>query len=427
MAGRVRVVVSAFAAGIVLLAACTSGPAGPSPSPRPAGASPSPRSSPTRSASAGSVTQVTPRRLPPDASSVSVGHRLFVATESGVTAYRLPCPESGCRALGRLEVPDPLIAGYPRPGHAQPANTFRIGLVGRTLFVVAEVYLGEGSGIFAGRVLAFDPGCALPCRPMWWTPPGRGLELPAVHGRWTYVGASTGLAAYERCPRDGAVCRPAWTAPMNTRSGLMRMHTPVVHGRYVLALTTGCTCGGDGDAPMLAAFPSRCEGTCRPLWSARLPGGFAEGPAVCGGSVYASGGGGVLRFPLSCFGTCRPTARFLYPAPAFPRTPVPIGGYLLAPTNSPNRVLAFEATCSGRCEPVATWRAPGPLRTAVEAEGSLLVLSGRSVSLLPPPRSGRGWGPSMTRDLPRVAETVTLEDGVALVGGDGWTRALRLP
>jgi hypothetical protein len=214
---------------------------------------------------------------------------------------------------------------------------------------------------------------------------------------------------------------------MNTRSGLMRMHTPVAHGRYVLALTTGCVCGGGSDAAMLAAFPSRCEGTCRPLWSARLPGRFADGPVVRGGSVYASAAGGVFRFPLACSGICRPSARFVLPVRAFPRTPVLIGGHLLAPTHAPSRVFAFRAACSGRCEPVATWRAPGGLRTAVEAEGSLLVLSRRSVSLLPPPRPGGDWWSSATWDLRKVAETVTVDDGVALVSGEGWTRVLHLP
>ncbi|GIV00978.1 MAG: hypothetical protein KatS3mg014_2593 [Actinomycetota bacterium] len=414
MAGRVRVVASAFAAGVVLLAACTSGPA------------PAPPANPPRSAAPGGG--IRPERLPPGTSSVVVsGDRMFAATDAGVTVFRVPCPEAGCRPLGRLRVPEPLIAGYPRPGHALPADRFRVGLSGGTLFVVAEVDLGEGSGIVPGRVLAYDPACDLPCGPLWRTPPGRGLELPAVHGDRTYVGASTGLAAYERCPRDGSVCRPAWTAPMNTRRGLMRMHAPVVRGRYVLALTEGCVCGADSDAPMLAAFPVRCEGRCRPLWSARLPGRFADGPVARGGSVYVSAAGGLLRFPLACSGTCRPSARFVLPARAFPRAPVLLGGFLLAPTYGPSRVSAFRATCTGRCEPVATWGAEGGLRAAVGIGGHLVVLAGRTVTLLPAPGEDGTWRPESVWDLPRKAGTLTEEGGIARVTGEGWMWTIPLP
>lgn len=417
MAARIRVLVSAFAAGSILLVACTSVRTG----------APSPRPSPRTSARPGSVEALVPSHLRPDASVVAVDRRMFVASEFGVSVYRLPCFEARCRPLGRLLVPDPLIAGYPRPGREQPANSFRVGLAGGTLFVVAEVDLGQGSGIRAGRVLAYDPGCELPCGPMWWTPPDRGIELPAIHGGRVFVGSSTGLAAYERCPRDGSLCPTAWTAPLNTRKGLMRTLTPVVHGRYVLALTEGCICGADGDAPMLAAFPVRCEGTCRPLWSARLPGRFAAGPVARGGAVYAAAAGGVFRFPLACSASCRPNARFVLPARAFPRTPVLVPRFLLASTYAPSRVFAFPEACAGRCEPIATWSAPSGLRTVVEVEGGLLALSGRSVSLLAPPPPQGAWGPQVTWDLPPGAETVTVRDGVALVTGEGWLRALRLP
>ena len=294
--------------------------------------------------------------------------RLVVPTQRGVALYDLPCRARGCRPVGALRIPDPLIPGYPEPGRALAADTFAVAEAPGTLLVVAEVDLGEGSGIRAGRLLAYDPGCDPPCRPLWWSPPGRGIRLPTVRGGWVFLPRASGLAA----------------------------------------------------------FPADCRGRCRPAWSARLPGRFASGPVVRGASAFAAVAGAVLRFPLGCARTCGPTARFVLPRRASPRTPLFLEGSLVAPTYQPNRVSAFRPSCEGRCEPIASWDAPGPLDVAVEVRDGLLVAAGRTLSLLPPPRAGRPWMPLASRDLPRRIDAVIVRGRLAVVGSGGWTDAVRL-
>lgn len=362
------------------------------------------------------------------AGAAAAGGRLFVPAADRVVFFDLPCRTRRCRPAGALTIPDPLISGYPEPGRALPANGFRVTAARGTLFVTAEVDLGEGSGIRAGRLLAYDPRCAPPCRPLWWSPPGRGLGAPTVRGGRVYLPASSGLSAFIRCPRTGSRCQPTWTAPMNTRRGLMTMNPPAVGGGLVVALTEGCVCGAESDAPMLAAFPADRRGRSRPAWSASLPGRFAAGPVLHGGSAFAVASGAVFRFPLACGDPCRAEARFALPAGAFPRTPVVVGGSLLVPTfGRGSRVSAFRPRCAGRCAPFASWDARGPAGAALRVGRRLLFAAGRTVSLLPPPRPGTTWEPEASWELPRRVEAVIVHGRVALVGAGGWTYALRLP
>ena len=95
-------------------------------------------------------------------------------------------------------------------------------------------------------------------------------------------------------------------------------------------------------------------------------------------------------------------------------------------TYRPNRVSALPARCEGRCEPSAVWKAPEPLRAATASRGRLLVAAGRTLTLLPHPRTGRPWEPIRAWTFPRGVGTVLARGGIALVGAGGWTYAVRI-
>ena len=366
------------------------------------------------------------------------GDRVFIpAGEHGIAVVPVECGEIRCRPRFhiRFEVLDP-TSSFDNLRKVPP-SLFRLNVVDGILYVIAELDLGESSGIQPARMMAFDAGCPAQCRPLWRSPLGSGLlHEPTVHEEAVYVPASSGLSVFRiDCRRDGGTCSPLWTAPMNTAAHFMLMAPPRFAGDLVLELTEGYYGGGDADLPQIAAFPTDCRrdgGPCEPVWWYEIGHErFASGPVIRNGEAFVTTAGGnphgmTFAFPLDCTGHCTPSTIFEAPGeffrgPVFARRRLVVGAY------RHGGISYFDARCmQSPCLPTDRWNSPWHVTRVDPMPGGVVASSGRYLFVFQPPGLGT-WEPRWHWAGTRPIEDVRVVGGVALASTHTSVYAITLP
>jgi hypothetical protein len=178
---------------------------------------------------------------------------------------------------------------------------------------------------------------------------GISQSSPAVVGRVAYIGVDSGfLLALPATGCGSDTCTPLWTARLS--NGVFT--TPAVAGGLVFIASAGSVENGLGT---LYAFPAAGCGrpTCRPVWTAPVPG--ASSPTVANGILYiVAGDGRLLAFTAAGCGqaTCAPL--WTGPMKTSSRGAPAVGNGLVYATSS-DRLIAFRAAGCGQPVCGAVW------------------------------------------------------------------------
>ncbi len=132
--------------------------------------------------------------------------------------------------------------------------------------------------------------------------PGTIADEPVVRGHKLWVLDSTGVLEGFHLPCRAPEGSPGCFAAAHALVGACPSSceaSPVIAGGLVLALA------GDGS---LAAYSTRCTGTCTPVWRASVPGASDSTPSIFRGhALIGSSTGQVSAFPLGCSTVCEPS------------------------------------------------------------------------------------------------------------------------
>lgn len=167
---------------------------------------------------------------------------------------------------------------------------------------------------YFGDLYAYPEDCTGSCRPLWHAHTYGNQSAVVVGSGFVFAQNDHALRAFpEACRRDGGLCRPVWSTPIDSLSS-----QPAYADGRVYAIR-----GQNEIVAYDAACPRRSG--CRPRGTWHVPG--VSSFAVSGSQVYVATGDRVTAFPTICPPSlgCHPlwrTGRLGAP----PSTPVASGG-----------------------------------------------------------------------------------------------------
>ena len=318
--------------------------------------------------------------------------------------------------------------------------------VGRTREISNQPVAADGvvyAGSLDGFLYAFPTRCEHRCEPLWTSARQTNpLEVSQVDDGTVYVGTNgvyfggedlgTAYGFPVDC-KDG--CEPRWTAPMPDSI----FATPPVAADgvvYVARSTANRQRNWDFYQPsIVSAYDASCglEAGCA-LWSASMPGFVSRSPIVAEGVlVVMSRRAGLIRaYPTSCDGTCEPLWSAAVPAGpdrAFDPPLVVADGLVLVGSRS-SGVSAFSLHCGtdgATCEP--SWTSDQPAYEVAVAEGKVFARSddGTLYAFSPdegPATVGESGGISGSGSDGRALVFVSIVlGGIVLIVGARWRRS----
>ncbi len=192
---------------------------------------------------------------------------------------------------------------HPSPATCDPLWVASTGPIAAPTLADGVVYAANNSP--GGKLYGFPASCGsggIACEPLWTGGFGGTYDphvAPVVADGLVYVGSRVGKvhAFPADCGTGGVACEPLWVASVGVRWAVHRLD--VADGVVYVGTVMAATARPLREPGMLYAFPSRCDGGCRPLWRSRLPGPIL-GLAAADGALYVGTLGEVYAFPSPC-------------------------------------------------------------------------------------------------------------------------------